>query len=183
MSPAPRASVPRYAQAFALALLALAPSRAQAALEGAPAPSAAVADGTASVTLRLTVAPRSDAGASHVTRVTLDGRPAALDVPIEVSAGSHVVRLEIEDRPPSERAIVVRAGDRVELALDGELVPTREPPTLGGAPPPVQHRGGCAGCGGSGDASSARLGVGSLALGVVVAAGRRRRRESARGRS
>jgi hypothetical protein len=182
--PPPPSRRPRYAQAFALALLALGePAIARGAVEGGPAATAATAtetDATTTVTIHLAVPPAADAGTPRVTRVTIDGRAASLDVPIEVTAGPHVVRLELEGRAADERTITVHAGDHVELALDGVIAPPREPPMLGGAPPPVQSRGGCAGCGGGHDASSATLGAGSLALGVVLAKGRRRRPRTAR---
>jgi hypothetical protein len=168
---------PRYAQAFAIALLAVAqPARAGAAIEGGSPAAAATADATAdattTVTIHLAVAPLpADAGPANVT---LDGKPASLDVPIAVTAGPHQVRLEREGRPADERTIMVHAGDHVELALDGAIPPPREPPMLGGAPPPVQSRGGCAGCGGAHDPSSAMLGSGSLALGAVLTQARRR---------
>lgn len=182
--------MPRYAQAFAIALLAVA--RPASAIAGVPAlgsgsPAAAAtsgatsdpdADATTTVTIRLAVTPATsrprDADVGP-PRVTLDGKPASLDLPIAVTAGPHVVRLEREGRPADERTIMVHAGDHVEIALDGALPPQQEPPTLGGAPPPVQSRGGCAGCGGAHDPSSARLGAASLAIGVVLAGARKRR--------
>lgn len=192
MSPPPRtppaSRLPRYAQAFALALLAIGrPAIAQGAIEGGSAPNApnsgpngartdaradATTDATTTVTIHLSVAAAPDAGAP---RVTLDGKPASIDVPIEVTVGPHVVRLERDGGPADERTITVHAGDHVELALDGAIAPPEEARMLGGVPPPVQSRGGCAGCGGGHDTSSAMLGAGSLAVGLVLAKGRRRR--------
>lgn len=171
-----RSPLPRYAHVFLVALAATgaAPS-ALAAIDGAPAPSSSTATGAGVVTVHLapslagTAAP--DAGPP---RLLVDGAASALESPLELAAGQHVLQLEIDGRAPISRAVVVHAGDRLEVTL-GEVEPSIERGHLGGVPPRVEPRGGCAGCGGSRGESTASLWGGAALLGLAVGRARRRR--------
>jgi hypothetical protein len=166
-----RPSLPRYAQAFALAIAALSEAT-SARAEIAPLDASPAIDGTGSVIVHLA---NADAGSAQA-HLTIDGRDVAAEAPIEVGTGKHVVRLETPGRAPIERSIDVHLGDHVEVALDATAAPPIEPPNLGGVPPSVKPRGGCAGCGGAGSNESAMLGSSAFAIGAIAAFGRRRRR-------
>jgi len=66
------------------------------------------------------------AGFSAGMTVTLDGKPAAVDTPIEVDPGSHEA-VGTRDAVVVRRSITVDRGERPEIVLDAPAPPVKEP--------------------------------------------------------